>query len=84
MMICRADFEELFPEMFEKEDRAVDREPKDASDASISRWKDDGGRVIEAPEPSDISGRRTDKTRATPATHLHARRGYAEMSPYAK
>ncbi|MEP3687498.1 MULTISPECIES: hypothetical protein [Sulfitobacter] len=44
MMLCRADFEELFPEMFEPQ---VSATPAAPSDDCVARWEDDGG----APAP---------------------------------
>ena len=43
-MLCRADFEELFPEMFEPQ---VSATPAAPSDDCVARWEDDGG----APAP---------------------------------
>ena len=46
MMICRADFEELFPEMFQPRHRPTAIDVADApSPACIARWVDDGGRA---------------------------------------
>ena len=55
MMICKADFEELFPHIF-----APDSRPSVAPGsgvkpgvASIARWEDDGGRTL-APQPRQL------------------------------
>ena len=44
MMLCRAGFVELFPEMFEPQ---VSATPAAPSDDCVARWEDDGG----APAP---------------------------------
>ncbi|RKF14765.1 hypothetical protein D6850_07755 [Roseovarius spongiae] len=44
MMICTADFQELFPETFA---------PGRRDDAHIARWEDDGGATPPAPAPHD-------------------------------
>lgn len=44
MKLCRADFEELFPELFEPQVSATLAAP---SDGCVARWEDDGG----APAP---------------------------------
>lgn len=43
MMICKADFEELFPDLF----RPTDIEPSAAKPSArcLERWEDDGGRT---------------------------------------
>ncbi|MEX3314187.1 hypothetical protein [Sulfitobacter sp. PS-8MA] len=45
MMLCRADFEELFPELFDPQAHAAASAP--AADC-LDRWEDDGG----APAPA--------------------------------
>ncbi len=46
MMICRADFEELFPEIFQPRHRPAAINVADApSPACVARWEDDGGRA---------------------------------------
>lgn len=46
MMICKADFEELFPDLF----RPTDIEPSAAKPSAkcLARWEDDGGRTTSA------------------------------------
>ncbi|TCO68705.1 hypothetical protein [Rhodovulum euryhalinum] len=46
MMICKADFEELFPDLFGPKDI----EPLAATPSArcLARWEDDGGRTISA------------------------------------
>ncbi|AZQ68684.1 hypothetical protein EF888_17045 [Silicimonas algicola] len=48
MMICKADFEDLFPLMFQPEDKVWVVEP---SAKALARWEDDGGRAAPV-EPS--------------------------------
>ena len=48
MMLCKADFEELFPELFPRENQAT-LSPAPSADC-VARWEDDGGTV--APSPS--------------------------------
>ena len=43
MMICKADFEELFPELFQPSDM-VSSVPG-PSVKCLARWEDDGGRT---------------------------------------
>lgn len=47
MMICKADFEELFPETFRKQE---DHPAGGPDAASLSRWEDDGGRTVSLPQ----------------------------------
>ena len=64
MMICRADFEDLFPLMFQPEDNDWVAEP---SALSVARWEDDGGR----PAPVELTGRpATTSSRQLDLTHL--------------
>ncbi len=45
MMICKADFEELFPETFRSHQRPLaGRTVGNPSPACLARWEDDGGR----------------------------------------
>lgn len=45
MMLCKADFEELFPDLFKPIRHPVEGTTADApSAACIARWEDDGGR----------------------------------------
>lgn len=47
MMICNADFEELFPDLFQTEpDPAVQQVAGEPSVECIARWEDDGGRHL--------------------------------------
>ncbi|MBN8189995.1 hypothetical protein JF540_25245 [Salipiger thiooxidans] len=43
MMICKADFEELFPELFRPSD--MERSVADPGAKCLARWEDDGGRT---------------------------------------
>ncbi len=43
MMICKADFEELFPELFRPSD--MERSVAEPSAKCLARWEDDGGRT---------------------------------------
>lgn len=63
MMISRADFEELFPELFQPEPEfeptlAAPAKTKGASAECIARWEDDGGRSLSAdPKRRAVSDR---------------------------
>lgn len=46
MMICKADFEELFPELFQT--RADAGRVSDPTLRCLARWEEDGGRVAQA------------------------------------
>ena len=47
MMVCKADFEELFPEVFKPEGRDAERTaPAGARPACIARWEDEGGALL--------------------------------------
>ena len=46
MMICKADFEELFPELFRPSDMV--RSVAEPSAKCLARWEDDGGRTTSA------------------------------------
>lgn len=46
MMICKADFEELFPELFRPSDMV--RSVAEPSGKSLARWEDEGGRTTSA------------------------------------
>ncbi|MCB1328517.1 MAG: hypothetical protein KDK28_03255 [Maritimibacter sp.] len=46
MMICKADFEELFPELFRPSE--VVRSVDEPSAKRLERWEDDGGRTTSA------------------------------------
>ena len=46
MMICKADFEELFPELFRPSD--MERSVAEPSAKCLARWEDDGGRTTSA------------------------------------
>lgn len=44
MMLCKADFEELFPEVFAPERHRAERTaPAGNRPVCIARWEDDGG-----------------------------------------
>ncbi len=43
MMICKADFEELFPELFRPSD--LERSVAEPGAKCLARWEDDGGRT---------------------------------------
>lgn len=46
MMLCKADFEEIFPKLFKPNQRPLAETPAAAnSPACIARWEDDGGRL---------------------------------------
>ena len=47
MRICKADFEELFPETFRAKENLRIRKPEIAC---INRWEDDGGRTALLPQ----------------------------------
>jgi len=50
-MICRADFEELFPEIFRPTPMSGSRQSP--TEECLARWEDDGGRPsVRAPEYS--------------------------------
>lgn len=50
MMICKADFEELFPTIFPTKPKAAPAAKMAApSAACIDRWESDGGRVLPKP-----------------------------------
>ncbi len=51
MMICRADFEDLFPHLFAPKARPVAKKVQIQKVACIARWKDDGGTVQTLPPP---------------------------------
>lgn len=45
MMLCQADFEELFPDLFRDDsDEPKSNRPDGASADCVARWEDDGGR----------------------------------------
>ncbi len=46
MMICKADFEELFPELFRPSDMV--KSVAEPSAKCLARWEDDGGRTTSA------------------------------------
>ena len=47
MMICKADFEDLFPDLFQSEpEPAARRKIVPPGADSIARWEDDGGRPL--------------------------------------
>lgn len=46
MMVCKADFEELFPELFRPSD--MERSVAEPSGKCLTRWEDDGGRTTSA------------------------------------
>ena len=46
MMICKADFEELFPELFRPSD--IVKSVAEPSARCLARWEDDGGRTTSA------------------------------------
>ena len=49
MMICKADFDELFPDLFQAEPApALHRMAKLPSAECIARWEDDGGLPLPA------------------------------------
>lgn len=52
MMICNADFEELFPALFRPAPVSASAMPQPAPNAScIARWEDDGGRIAPSALP---------------------------------
>lgn len=52
MMICAADFEELFPDLFQPATAsAAQPKAKAPSTECIARWEDDGGLHIQAAPP---------------------------------
>lgn len=51
MMICKADFDELFPSLAATRPRAEDSTPPRPSAGCITRWEDDGGRTPPAAQP---------------------------------
>lgn len=58
MMICKADFEELFPDLFQPEPApATHQTAKPPSTACIARWEDDGGLPLPANRRRATSGR---------------------------
>lgn len=57
MMICKADFEELFPECFTSQIQ-IRRETAAPSQACIARWEDDGGRFGPAIAHSETQDQR--------------------------
>ena len=61
MMICKADFEDLFPHLFKPEPTLPARKKAKTPSAScIARWEDDGGRSKPATRSSLVaSGRRS-------------------------
>ncbi len=70
MMICDADFQDLFPDLFPPSPQ--DATPKDASKTCLARGEDDGGRAHDAIPPRQASIARTgyrlpDQMRAGPA-----------------
>ncbi len=62
MMLSRADFEELFPEMFKQKESAVNDVRLPPNDACIDRWKEDGGLVLKNSKTTTTSDSRSDKT----------------------
>ncbi|GKY89872.1 hypothetical protein STA1M1_37410 [Sinisalibacter aestuarii] len=59
MMLSNADFEEIFPDLFRPERRAlVSQSVRAASPACIARWEDDGGRLCDRTQSHDVSDRR--------------------------
>lgn len=56
MMLCKADFEQLFPKSFAAEHRPVQSSYAQAATSvpsakCIARWEDDGGTAIPATRP---------------------------------
>ncbi len=49
MMLCKADFEELFPSLFKTKDHTLGEAQLSSGNDCISRWKDDGGSVLALP-----------------------------------
>lgn len=50
MMICKADFEELFPHLFTREAQPKIETTLVPTDACIARWYDDGGSIDTRPQ----------------------------------
>jgi hypothetical protein len=48
MMLCKADFKEFFPHLFNAADRALSEERVSPNHVCISCWKDDGGSSLAA------------------------------------
>lgn len=51
-MICEADFAEVFPWMAKLERRSEPDARPSASEACIARWEDEGGTVLDNPQPA--------------------------------
>ena len=59
MMICNADFEDLFPHLFKPEPAFAARQKTTSPSAScIARWEDDGGQSKPATRPSQVVSER--------------------------
>ncbi len=59
MMLCKADFDELFPNMFDPGQRPLAALSSAAPDiACITRWEDDGGRTLAIqPRPMAVAAK---------------------------
>lgn len=58
MMICKADFEELFPEIFPTESHNGRKEKVQRSNLDcLVRWEDDSDRLSAAPAPNAMECR---------------------------
>ena len=57
MMICKADFEELFPEIFKSKGPAATAADPLPDDGCIDRWKDGAGRYVTRPNDTGQSKR---------------------------
>ena len=54
MMICKADFDELFPNLFAEDSRTRPQTiAKGPNDTSLRRWEDDGGHPGSASQPRE-------------------------------
>ena len=65
MMICKADFEELFPELFQPEPAVAAHPKANAPNAECTaQWQDDGGRFLSAIRRRNLSEQRATPMRA--------------------
>ncbi|WP_322867866.1 hypothetical protein U5922_017610 [Aquicoccus sp. G2-2] len=73
MMICKADFEDLFPDLFDGNPRHAATPMRTAlSDTCLARWVDDGGRVsrtIASGDAAPVSRLNRGATRVPEGSH---------------